>query len=95
MDNNENVVLTTLLQIKEQIGALDSATRAMDSKLDDFKSGLTAHFEQDKTEHQSQNEKIKELEDSQKKVKWVAIGAGAVITLLWKVAEAMGLWFNH
>lgn len=90
MENNSDVVLTTLLEIKEKVGA-------MDAKLDITNNVLINHIQKDDTAHSDQNTRLTKVEDSQKKVKWIAIGAGVIVTFVWRVVEALGLFnlFHH
>jgi len=78
MDDSQ--ILDHLIGISKTIGS-------MDSKLDSLTESLKKHLEDDDEIHKKQDERIKELEDAHKKVKWIAMGAGGVIATLWRVIE--------
>lgn len=55
-------------------------------------ANLTTHlkaYESHVTEHKEVEKRVTKIEDSQKKVKWMALGAGGVVALAWRVVEAV------
>lgn len=82
--NTTSIILSTLLEIKAQLGS-------MDTKLEVVNKALLDHIIEDVKEHTSQNEKIKKIENNQNKLKWLALGAGATAAALWRIIEAVGL----
>lgn len=50
-----------------------------------FGADLTQHIQEVKT----LNERVVSVEDSQKRIKWIAMGAAGVLTGAWKFAEAL------
>ena len=78
--NHSDIILTNLLSLIEQIGS-------MDTKLDSLDLKLMEHLRVDETLHNTQNDKIQKIHDSQKRIKWVATGAALAISAFWKVVS--------
>lgn len=75
---DNGVLLQTLLGIKEDLGELRSDVKTFHRELSD-------HIEDDK----KLSEQIKGIDDAQKRIKWIAMGAAGVLTGAWKFAEAL------
>ncbi len=73
---HNDLMLTTLLSIKQDIGELRSDVK-------NFGVSLTTHIEDDKKLTKS----ISKIDDAQKRIKWIAVGAASVLTGAWKLAE--------
>ena len=70
------------MQIKEDLGSIKS-------DISNISESVSAHINKDDSIHEDQEERITKLEDQQKKVKWMAVGAGAVIAGAWRIVEAL------
>lgn len=85
MSPSPEVILTNLLKIvqdigelKGDIGGIKGDVAAVNTKLDGVVDTIN-----------SQATRITTLEDSHKKVKWMALGAGTVVAGLWRLGEVI------
>lgn len=78
MDNDN--ITAHLIKISEDIGSISA-------KLDAMNTSVINHAKDDKEFQEKTDTRISNLEDSQKKVRWIAVGAAAVLTGLYKVIE--------
>ena len=76
MDNDS--ITAHLIKISEDIGSISA-------KLDSINTSLTKHTEDDDEYQEKTDQRVLALEDSQKKVRWIAVGAAAVLTGLFKL----------
>lgn len=94
--DNTTVLTTTLLQIKEDIGGMRADITHIRESIQETNHLLTSHVEKDEDTHKSQDNRITTIEDSQKRIKWLASGAAAVFTTLgWLGSIFFGYGHRH
>ena len=87
--DNDQLILQHLMKISEDIGSIKS-------DVSNLNENMTAHVKKDEQIQKEQEERLDKIEDQHKKVKWIAVGAGAVIGALFRVIEAMfGIGHGH
>jgi hypothetical protein len=81
--DNENTIIAHLLKISEDIGSIDA-------KISNLNNTITKHIDDDEKYQDKTDARLTELEDSQKKVKWLAMGGAVVLSGLFKIFS----WFS-
>jgi regulator of replication initiation timing len=86
MEHQQNMILNNLMEIKQQIGTMSANI----SELKDiFEKHIEEHekqLEKDDEHREEVTNKIKNLENSQNKIKWMAVGAAGLFASLLKIA---------
>jgi hypothetical protein len=77
---DDDTILNHLMNISNDLGSINS-------KLDNVIESMKNHVKEDKDIHDGQEIRIKSLENSQNRLKWMAAGAAAIGAALWKVFE--------
>jgi ABC-type hemin transport system substrate-binding protein len=77
---DNNTITSHLIKISEDIGSIGT-------KIDNVADLVKQHTDKDDEVHEDHAQRITQLEDQHKKVKWIAVGAGFVLGGLWKVVE--------
>ena len=72
-NHQDPTILGILMQISGDMGEVKSDMKTI-------QAWLKKHVEDDQVLHKASDDRLKVVEDSQKKVKWMAAGASAVIT---------------
>lgn len=72
-NHQDPTILGILMQISGDMGEVKSDMKTI-------QTWLKKHVEDDQVLHKANDDRLKIVEDSQKKVKWMAAGASAVIT---------------
>jgi len=79
----QDLVLNSLLEIKERLGSIDSTINSVSDKLESLSD-----------DNKETEQRIAKLEDSQKKVKWLAMGAAGVIASVWHIIQTWWIGGN-
>lgn len=86
--NTNNLIMSTLLEIRGDIGGLKSDVSHIKESINTSNNLLQQHVAADEKVHKEQDDQITKVTDKQKKLGWftagIAGGAGAVIsTVAW------------
>lgn len=90
MAQSDENILNHLIQMRSQLTAIQTTLDGeIKNKLMNLSEEVSKHVADDEKLHEKADERIRKLEDGQKRIKWIAVTVGTIMAAVWRVASAL------